>query len=322
MEQVKDRANVLVTSISKKVPLLKSVKNALDMLDLGLLLYGADTDKNVIGFFFVDKFWKMPNLNDLDIEELITFCHANDIICIIPTRDGELKFFSYYKDLLREQGINVMVSHLRSVEICLDKLLFYNTLNNLGYPVIPTFSSINKSSSHFSSFVVKEQFGAGAKTMGLNLTKEEALNHSKLLEAPIIQPMIIGREVSVDLYIDKNRNTKGVICRTRDKIVDGESQITKTIHKPSLEKLCSDIADELKLYGHVIFQVIEDVKGHFYIIECNCRFGGASTLSIAAGLDSFYWFLLESLGENLDDYSFKRTSKELTMVRHPQDFIF
>lgn len=53
----------------------------------------------------------------------------------------------------------------------------------------------------------------------------------------------------------------------------------------------------------------------------NARFGGASHLSIKAGLDSFYWFFLESSGHNIDVYPFIRNKEELKLIRYPEDLI-
>ena len=77
----------------------------------------------------------------------------------------------------------------------------------------------------------------------------------------------------------------------------------------------------MELYGHVIFQLILSSNSKIHIIECNPRFGGASTASIAAGLDSFYWFILESLGENISDYPFISSKKDITQLRFPSDLI-
>jgi carbamoyl-phosphate synthase large subunit len=55
------------------------------------------------------------------------------------------------------------------------------------------------------------------------------------------------------------------------------------------------------------------------IIECNTRFGGASTASIAAGLDSFYWSLLESSGADVSQAPFLRIPGEVRQVRAPTD---
>ena len=38
------------------------------------------------------------------------------------------------------------------------------------------------------------------------------------------------------------------------------------------------------------------------IVESNARVGGASSLAMTADLDSRFWFVLASLGEDLDDH--------------------
>ena len=80
-------------------------------------------------------------------------------------------------------------------------------------------------------------------------------------------------------------------------------------------------AESLRLYGHILFQVIKNGNGDFYFVECNARFGGASSLSVAAGLDSFYWFLLESGGVGLSDYAFVQSATPLRQIRYASDVI-
>ncbi len=138
---------------------------------------------------------------------------------------------------------------------------------------------------------------------------------------PIFQPFISGKEWSVDLYRTLTGTVKGCVARERNVVVGGESQVTTTVRYPALEKLCEDIAHRLNLYGHAVFQVIETIPKTFYVIECNPRFGGASTASLAAGLNSFLWFFLECEGPNLDDYPFNRVEGEICQIRYPADKI-
>ncbi|EKN67674.1 ATP-grasp domain-containing protein [Schinkia azotoformans] len=311
--------NVLVTSISRKIPLINEVQKAGNKLGINSLIYGADSNSEAIGKFFVDNFWHMPLLNELKIEDLITYCKSNDIKAIIPTRDGELVFFSKYRELLRENNINAMISDETTIKNCLDKLAYFSIAKEMGYPVINTYVDIEDLTC--DSFVVKERYGAGAKKIGINLTKQEAIRHAKYLKKPIFQPFIKGQEYSVDIFIDMVGKIKGSVVRKRDLVLNGESQITTTINFTRLEILCEQFASELKFYGHIIMQVIVDLEGNIHFIECNPRFGGASTLSIAVGLDSFYWFLLEVRGFNLDDISFERSKSEKRLIRYPKDWI-
>ncbi len=311
---------VLLTSISAKVPLLRAVREAIQKVARNGCLHGADSDPSCIGRHFVDVFWNMPPLSKLSLEEFVSYCRKHQITVVIPTRDGELSFFSDVAEEFKQHGISVMVSPPETVRTCADKLTLYSTLKDFREcPPIPTATSLEGLGP--GPFVVKERFGAGSGKLGLRLGRNEALDHASKLSEPIFQPMIEGVEYSVDLYVTAEGEVKGVVARTRDKIVGGESWVTTSKRHPQLEKVCSELARRLGVRGHAIFQVIEDEKGQLHLVECNCRFGGASTLSVAVGLDSFYWFLLESLGEDIKAVPFSRSSVELRQIRHVADRI-
>jgi len=307
--------NVLITSISKKVPLIKAVKRGMSKIAPTIKVYGGDVDDNCIGKYFVSSFWKMPKLNNLSLKDLLEFCQENDISLIIPTRDGELEYFALLKEDLKSGGVDVMVSELKNITNSLDKLAFAGLD---GIKAIPASKNIDNITA--DTFVVKEQYGAGAKSIGINLNKSEALIHAKELEHPIFQPFVKGYEISVDAYITREVKIKGLIMRKRDLVVSGESQISSTFFDENLEVIFKDILASLHLYGHVILQAIIDEDNEVHVIECNARFGGASTLSLQAGLDSFYWAYLESQGISLEHYPFVKTEKQIIQIRHPQDY--
>ncbi len=311
--------NVLVTSVSRKIPLVQAVKTAMIKSGNNGALIGGDSNEKCIAKYFADDFWQMPLCVDGHDECLLDELRARQVRCVIPTRDGELMFWSRRKQWLHRQGIEVMVSGKEQVRQCLDKLLFYQICKKRGIPAIAT--SDNMAGIHAQSLVVKDRCGAGARRIGLRLSPEEAMCHARNLEQPIFQPYIPGKEYSADTYVDKKGNVKGVVCRTRDNVIEGESQVTTTVPNVALEKECAEYIKKLHLCGHVLIQFIQDTAGVIHIIECNSRFGGASTLSVSAGLDSFYWFLLEVKGNNLDDYPFQRLSTRLRQVRYPCDLV-
>lgn len=310
--------NVLVTSISNKVPMLKAVRRALTRANPGGMLVGADLNPDCIGSFFVDWFWACPPLHEWSIDDLIQDCRSQGISAIIPSRDGELSYFAAHRLRLWENGIATMVSDPSFVQMCTDKLLFYRKLTEAGFPAIPTGENLPVRSERY---VVKERFGAGGIGAGIGLDAEQAKQYAKKLQSPIFQPYIEGEEYSVDLYRDRQGRVKGVIPRRRIRVVNGESQVSETVRDAGIEALCKAMAESFDAYGHILFQLIVDPNGQWHVIECNCRFGGASTLSVAAGLDSFYWFLLESRGLELNDVPFERSTRELTLVRHAEDWI-
>jgi len=312
--------NILVTSISKKIPLLNVARNALSRIDKDGYLFGADSDKNCTGRYFCDFFWLMPVLEQLNLSELKDFCRSHDISVIIPTRDGELHRFAEWAEELEKEGISTMVSAPDTVITCLDKLVFYQILKYFkGLSFCHTVTDINFL-EEVNSFVVKERFGAASNSIAINVTLNDAIEHADKLKNPVFQPFICGQEYSVDLYRSRQGINIGVVARSRDLIVAGESQISTTVENSRIEQMCCRTADILDLQGHVVFQGIIGLDGNFQIIECNPRFGGASTLSIAAGLDSFFWFLQESQGQQVIKKDFIKKSP-LKLIRYPQDLI-
>lgn len=308
--------NVLITSISKKVPLIKAVSSGVQKVSGSSKIFGADVDDTCIGRYFVDVFWHMPKLNALRIEDFIDYCKINNIGAIIPTRDGELEFFARHKATLAEHGITVMISDYSIVNACLDKLAF-SKLESIRDAVIPASTDIDRLKSE--KFVVKERYGAGSISIGLDLDSAAAQLHAETLEHPIYQPFQAGYEISVDAYVTKSRQVKGLVMRKRVKVVDGESQVTTSFEDASLQKKFFDFLDQSDFYGHITLQAIIDDSDKVHVIECNPRVGGASMLSIHAGLESFFWFFAEVLGEDLTAYPFIPASKPVTLVRYPND---
>ena len=306
--------NVLVTSISKKVPMLKKIKEALNKLSNTASLYGGDMDSECIGKHFVDTFWEMKPLGELTIEDLISYCKENNINTIIPTRDGELPLFSSFKNELEENKISVVVPDHKTVVTCIDKLKFYEDNKDSGFPIIPTYKKASDLKT--KHIVIKERYGTGSKQISLGAFDVEKFFD---MEEPIYQDFVEGEEISIDLYVTKKKKVKGVILRKRDLVIDGESQITTTFEDEKLKKLCSDLALHLGIYGHAVIQVFIDKDKNYHIIECNSRFGGASTLSVFCGLESFKWAILEANGFEVESLVFNKIKSPIKQIRIKKD---
>ena len=312
--------HVLVTSVSCKVPLVREVQKALEKFSPGSRIIGADSNPDCLGRYFVDMFWDMPPLADLSAEDVKNYCLEHQISAIIPTRDGELEFFARSKPFMESNGISVMSSSVEGVRICVDKLLFYETFK--GHPEVNVIhTDAIPGDFDYTRWVVKERFGSGSRGTNLNLAVEEAQAAGSRLDNPVYQPFIEGHEFSIDIYINKSGESVGSVTRSRDRIVDGESQVTTTVEMPGIEAMCTAAARVLSLNSHLVFQAIVDFEKNIHVVECNCRFGGASSLSVAAGLDSFYWFFLECAGDDLSQITFNPRMHHLRQVRYPENKI-
>jgi RimJ/RimL family protein N-acetyltransferase len=315
--QIVEHPAVLISSISKKMPLIEAVRHATNKLGKFQTIHGYDSDAFCLGQYGVDQFWHSSLLNEMEPEQIIAYCQQNRITAIIPTRDADLEFYAYHSSLFHKWGIQPMVSPLETIFTCSDKKKFAEVLLKDRFPVIPTFLSPDNLEA--SSYVVKERKGAGSQLLGLDLTREEALRQSCHLKEPIFQPYIKGQEWSVDVYRSFKGDVKRSVARQRNTVVNGESQVTTTVHYPKLEHLCQEMAEKLNIRGPAVFQVIENGNGNFHVIECNPRFGGASTASIAVGWDVFFWFFVECLSLSIHDYPFLRHKGEIRQIRYLTD---
>ena len=77
-------------------------------------------------------------------------------------------------------------------------------------------------------------------------------------------------------------------------------------------KIFDNMLENFKIYSK------ENIKkeDNYYLVECNTRFGGASTLAYKMGLKSFYWFLCE---ENGIKFKYNKAKKNLRQIRVKQD---
>ena len=311
---------ILVTSASKKVPLIRAVRSAAVRIHPDSLVVAGDNRPFTLASFVADDSWIMPATNDEHLKLILEGCIQRGITAILPTRDGELFFWATHASQFLAHGIDVIVSPAESVTLSLDKWAFSQFGASLNLPFIP--SSLECDETVGARYVVKERYGSGSCDLGLDLDEAAAKSHASKLKSPIFQPFLEGVEISVDAWVSRLHQVKGLVLRKRDRIVDGESQITTTFRDYKVEALVTHVLGELKLRGPVVLQALIDSVGQIHIIECNARFGGASTLGIAAGLDSLYWSMLESQCETLDDYLFRRSEKEIRQVRVLQDLYF
>jgi carbamoyl-phosphate synthase large subunit len=309
--------NVLVTSLSRKVPLLAALRRAIDDLPEGGVLWGADSDPGCVGSYFSERFWEMPPLDaDGAADEVVEFCSSAEIGLLIPTRDGELAWLAALRERLAAAGTHVSVGGPEAIEVCLDKLAFYEHCRGLGIPTPPTSQRLDDLAGE--RLVVKGRRGAGAREVGIGLDRAGAGRQAALLDDPIFQVEAEGVEHSIDVYVNRDGEVVDAAPRTRMRVHDGESTVTETVDCPKLVELASRFAESLDLRGHLVIQGFVAGDGGATLLECNPRVGGASTLGFHAGIETPRWALAEAAGQRVAP-QMGRYRRGLRMVRYPAD---
>jgi len=275
--------NILITSISAKIRLIRRFKQS--AATYGSNVWGADVNEDIAGRFEVDSFFRQPPDTDPCFgEKLLVKCKKNRISLIVPTRDDEIHIFSALKDQFKAAGVSILAPNLQAVEICRNKQRFGEFIEKCGFLPIPVISS--ETLDYFTPpYFYRPVIGAGSNATGKLFDRYKAnsiLNNTDTL----LHPFIDEEEYSIDVLLDFEGSPIQAVSRKRVLVINGESHVSKIDRIPRLEQAVLSIGKQLNLIGHNVFQAFVTKKGSFFFIEANTRIGGASDLSIEAGLDS------------------------------------
>ena len=307
--------NILITSSSKKIPLIRTVIKSANLIDENIKVISGDSNSNVISKYFFDNFWKMPLTLDENYLIIKKKLIKLNIKTIIPTRDSELEFWSKYKTKFKNSGIEIIVNNYKKINVCNDKLKFDEFCRKNKILTPRTKDKLNIKNT---KVIIKERFNS-SKIITKNIILEKAKYKLGKYRSPFIQEYIKGREISVDIWSSKTKNKNYFITRYRDLIINGESQVTTSFDDEKLNKIVLQIIKKLKLIGPYMLQFIEKNK-KYYLIECNPRIGGASTFSINYGLDMILWSLIENYNiERELPINFTNNNQSNKLVRIPLD---
>ena len=310
--------NILVTSSSNKNPLIVCLKESLKSINSSSKIFAGDTNQMSLTKYDADEFWHMPPTVEDNIEEIVEFCLKNEIEYIFPTRDGELLFWSRYKEIFKSKNINVIITSKKVLDLCLDKIKFFKFCKENKFYTLNTDSNINKVDSN--RFVVKERYGSASDNLGLNLNKKNAIIFSRKLKFPIFQPYLDAKEISIDSWVSRNGSIPAVILRYRSLLINGESKVTKTFQNANYEEQVRELISSLGITGPLNIQAfIKEDKLIFS--ECNPRIGGASTISVKNGLDIFKWSIFEIIDSNFEP-NFYKCPSSVTQLRTQMDRYF
>lgn len=220
------------------------------------------------------------NSQDIYIDIMRTV-QENHIDMVIPLQDEAVLVIS---KLYQDVDALVLTPAECVANICFDKLLFMNYMN-MFYPEYYPYPYMNS-----ESFVIKPRFGFGSR--GIEFVSQEELyakiygDSTTAAKDSIVQRFVSGKEYSVDCYFNSWGSYVDGVPRERIRTAGGEVITSKTMEFSQLQHICDSIGSNLKIIGPANFQFIVDEETKKpYLLEINCRFGGGSTLSIAAGLD-------------------------------------
>jgi carbamoyl-phosphate synthase large subunit len=312
--------NILITSVSRKVWLVKAFKDALARKGIEGKVIAVDSNPLSAGLYISDGQYLTPLSSEQGfVDSILKICRKENVKLLIPTRDDELLLFAQNRQSLEKQGIRVMVSSPNVIEICRDKYKFYQFLKQVNMPTPATYvpGEVDLKTLNAYPFLIKSRYGAGNKNVFKADNAQELQCFVHYVTDPLIQEFIKGKEYTVDVFSDFDGNVITVVPRERIDVVGGESYKGKTIEDGRMVQRAKAIAESLGTTGHITLQCIEAADGVKFI-EANPRFGGGAMLGITAGANTPLLLLELVLGKKLEP-QIGKYKKNLLMLRHTAD---
>jgi len=309
--------NILISSASRKIFLVKSFELALRKLSLTGKVYVADTDFLAPSLYYSRNHVICPRTdNKKYLFWLKKFCQKRKIKLIIPTRDEELPFFAGIRNDFKEKGIDINIANKKTVNLCRNKEKFYQYCQSQGIPIAKIFKNIKN--VRYPCFI-KECFGKGSSFTFKVWNKKQLKSFLLFAKNPLIQEYINWPEYTIDYCADFKAQPISVVPRERIYTFGGESFVGKTLKDKFLIKKTINFAKELKLIGHNTIQLFYNKKGkRLKFNEVNPRYGGGAALGIRAGANTPLFLIKLILGKkityNLDDFK-----DDLYMLRYTED---
>ncbi len=308
--------NILITSASRKVSLVRAFQSALARHGGGDVI-AVDTDPCAPALYVADRHFLVSRSAEPHfIEELVQLCQRERVGLIIPTRDEELPLFAAARERLEKCGLRAVVPEVETVRLCQDKLVFVNFCREHGFGTPRTYDSGQWKNSDFPLFV-KPRFGKGAKGARIVRNEVEFGNAVRDSAEWVIQEYVEEPEYTMDLLADFNSRVLSVVPRLRQLVVAGESYVSRTVNQPELIRESARLAEALRLVGHNTIQCFWDGK-QAKLVEVNPRFGGGAALGIAAGANTPAMLLRLLQGETLPE-TLGKFENDLVMLRFTDD---
>jgi carbamoyl-phosphate synthase large subunit len=291
--------NVLITSVSRKVSLVRAFQQALAQEGGGKVI-AVDESPLSPALYFADEHHLVPSSDWSEfLSVMLRLCEQLNIKLLIPTRDEELPFFAEHKGKFESVGTLTMVSNSDTIQICQDKRLFIKFCRENGFAIPKSYESVDLTANLGFPLFVRPRQGKGGRQTICAYSREELEVVLKQIPDAIVQEFTDAPEYTIDLFADFSGRVISVVPRERIHIFGGESFISRTSKNPALMQEAIRLAAKLGLIGHNTIQCFLD-DNIIKFIEVNPRFGGAAHLGFAAGAPTPLFLVKLLKGETLE----------------------
>lgn len=298
--------NVLLTSVGRRVELVRAFREAYARLGIGGKIFATDSDWLAPAAHHVDHCTLVPEVIDPRYPRiLLDICRRHRIDLVLPLIDPDIPILAEIKELLAADGTRAAVVDRGAAAIGADKWSTFQFFSRIGLPTPESWLATDMGiPERFPLFVKPRDGSAAINTFRVNGSWELDFFRQYVPRA-LVQEFVPGAEITTDVLCDFQGRVVAMASRRRIAVRGGEALKSITGHFPAVTAGCEAIARALPAVGPITVQCI--LRGEEPVFtEINARLGGGLPLAIAAGAD-FPGFLLRlaadlPLPEPIPDY--------------------
>ncbi|GAB5380739.1 MAG: ATP-grasp domain-containing protein [Aliiglaciecola sp.] len=233
----------------------------------------SDISHRSAGAVLADTFVEFPTVDDANLwDKVEQILLATKVDVVIPTFDEMLLGWATRKEYYASLGVIVVVSEPDVVKTFNDKWLTYQAFIENGIP-----APIASLDSDYSVF--KPRIGRGGE--GVVFVDPQNIEKHYFPEGFMSQKCAHGDEYTVDCLFDSRGALVYCVPRKRLMIKEGKSTSGVVVDEPLVFEFIKKLASSYQFLGPVNFQCFVE-HDSIEFIEVNVRFGGGSSLGMAA----------------------------------------
>jgi carbamoyl-phosphate synthase large subunit len=279
-------------------------------------IVATDSSKLSAGFFMASAHVVMPNVIDevnymTKLEQVI---NNHNIEVLMPSSGYDIQPYSKYRKEIEQLGAKPVVSDLESMEICYDKMMTFQKLNDkFDMP----FTTTDPDKIPAFPVIAKPRREKGGYDMMLIEDENGLIQATSKFQDLIFQEYLPGEEFTIDVLSDLNKKPLIAVPRIRLETKGGISTKGKVIHDTQIEQTCVNVADFIGIRGPCCIQMKGAKDGRLKLVEVNPRMGGGTIFATLAGVN-FPALILDMVEEK--EIS-KPSFSEKTIIRYFEEII-
>lgn len=297
--------NILFTCAGRRTYLLKYFK---ENLSEGDKVVATDMQLSAPALQVADVKLQVPAVYDPKyIDITLQICKEQKIDALLSLNDLELPLLAENKARFEAEGVKVIVSDPKVIDIAFDKYKTAQWVESLGLKSPQTFVRLDDAKRALQTgelvfpLFMKPRWGSGSIGLETIADMEELDTYYNLLmkkikktilatasmgdEYIMIQEKLTGNEFGLDVMNDLKGNHVAVSVKQKLAMRAGETDKAVTLDLPEVREIGRKIGEALKHIGNLDVDVMQNAKGEYCVLELNPRFGGGFPFSYEAGVN-------------------------------------